>query len=829
MLAIIYIFTILNTQKLKKYLTILFFVVCFPAKLHHHNHDHKGSNNITDIIDYPEMFAQFPNLEHFDASNNHLHGPIDLSSINTNNSNFSLQLQYFDLTNNNYNSSKYLDGSDDYITFTLENNSIQSEQHQQQQLTIKIDNEMQCDPEIYCNYTSFVPTDRIHSTCTSITDCISKCGSCLDPCDNSTQTEPTLRACQLFKYLNGIYWYYWDEPDYCNPSSDVATDFFEQTLGCQSEVHEAHGIRRIDFSDLNLTGELNYVDSIHNKVATLILANNSISGEFKLDELLPITIDETHFSIGIIDISNNLFSGVINVDAIIYWQNFHRIDFSNNYFTNLSLDYYKSYPSAFSSVTQVDFSSNRLNQSMENINKIINYAQDIIKLDVSNNFLYGTLNISSERDSLEYLDISNNLISKITNYDSFTAATYINFSHNNIFTELNLTLFGDFETIDLSYNYYYKDNTTLNWVGHGNILYADLRHNLLTSDESIFNKTFYVDFRDSINNFFPSSLELLMDVSVRCQSCIDAGKIALDRNNEHCEGQDACVATCECLGSETTTTTIATTTKTASINTAATVTSSHYSTDYVLTTTTIAMTGTGDTGGINPNAVTIPESSFLNIGISNNNAIWIIVSTFIIFVLFALLSYLHKRYSISHQKPLIYLKPVDDSNSLILVGFALQSYDFISDCNFVVFLYKVWEANVKEYKYDERLLLYFVLSLMFVIIPWVVNLFWLFVMRYKSWQSNNWINRWLRHYAWFIVFLTMMSGDANVSIDFCNSRAFGLSLFDMGMTKRERIMIGKYRVIFVTLLENLPQICIQIIFSLESETIAGATIFALIL
>ena len=73
-----------------------------------------------------------------------------------------------------------------------------------------------------------------------------------------------------------------------------------------------------------------------------------------------------------------------------------------------------------------------------------------------------------------------------------------------------------------------------------------------------------------------------------------------------------------------------------------------------------------------------------------------------------------------------------------------------------------------------------------------------------------------------------MSGGANASISLVNSRIFGFEWFDMSLSRKSQIKTNQYKLFLVCILENIPQISIQVGFSITSETFANATVFALI-
>ena len=175
----------------------------------------------------------------------------------------------------------------------------------------------------------------------------------------------------------------------------------------------------------------------------------------------------------------------------------------------------------------------------------------------------------------------------------------------------------------------------------------------------------------------------------------------------------------------------------------------------------------------------------------------------------------------------LFPRPVDDSRAFALITYGVQVYDFVSDVNFAIFLYHVYDINV-NYKDRQSLRNYYYAGVVFVFVPWMANVSWLFYMRFRKWKSNNIVNGWLRKNTFWLIFLTVVSAGANAALDVVNSRIFGLKAFDMGLSRRAQVEAQKVKIGLVTVCENIPQVIIQLMFSISTKTVAGATLAALI-
>lgn len=80
----------------------------------------------------------------------------------------------------------------------------------------------------------------------------------------------------------------------------------------------------------------------------------------------------------------------------------------------------------------------------------------------------------------------------------------------------------------------------------------------------------------------------------------------------------------------------------------------------------------------------------------------------------------------------------------------------------------------------------------------------------------------------FIYLLCMVSGNAFIAVGLCNSNLFGLFMFDMGLNRRQLAVYKNKRIFAIVLLENFPQLVIQLSYSIASETVTYVTVSAIL-
>ena len=173
----------------------------------------------------------------------------------------------------------------------------------------------------------------------------------------------------------------------------------------------------------------------------------------------------------------------------------------------------------------------------------------------------------------------------------------------------------------------------------------------------------------------------------------------------------------------------------------------------------------------------------------------------IIILVLALTSFCINLCAIAHKK---HDKTYDDVKYTSLFVYFLQVFDFYSDINFAIFLLV------------HNMQILFICSSVFVAIPWLYNVLFLFWLHRIKWMGNVKASSWMRSHGHYLLSLTMMSGGVYYSLRLLNSRLFGLKILDMGLSHRQTLYIAQRTVIVTSFLEQVPQILVQLTYILFS-------------
>ena len=154
---------------------------------------------------------------------------------------------------------------------------------------------------------------------------------------------------------------------------------------------------------------------------------------------------------------------------------------------------------------------------------------------------------------------------------------------------------------------------------------------------------------------------------------------------------------------------------------------------------------------------------------------------------------------------------------------------FFLDCMFVTQIYLNDDGQLSLI---ARWIL-FNFGVFFVILPLIVNLTQLH-NKIQVWVTDTYskhtVQAWMRSYLRMLYMITILSGSAFAAVDICNSNIFHISLFNMGLNQRQQAMFKNQRILSIVLMENIPQLILQVIYlSLTKESsISSITIVAMI-
>ena len=103
-------------------------------------------------------------------------------------------------------------------------------------------------------------------------------------------------------------------------------------------------------------------------------------------------------------------------------------------------------------------------------------------------------------------------------------------------------------------------------------------------------------------------------------------------------------------------------------------------------------------------------------------------------------------------------------------------------------------------------------SATFTIIPYVANL--IVASRVKEIIKDNVAAKsWFQHKANLFTLLVVFTGGSYSALALVSSNIFGLKIFSCGVTLYELRQLGKMKVIYTVIIENIPQLACQILYS----------------
>eukprot|EP01084_Bolivina_argentea_P269736 458494_1 len=137
----------------------------------------------------------------------------------------------------------------------------------------------------------------------------------------------------------------------------------------------------------------------------------------------------------------------------------------------------------------------------------------------------------------------------------------------------------------------------------------------------------------------------------------------------------------------------------------------------------------------------------------------------------------------------------------------LQILDMMSDCFLAIDI----SLRIK----NNSFLIALCVCIIFIIIPSVFSLFQVYYHSKKEWSSDDRIRGWLVKYSNMLYIISILTGSSFAAVDIMNSNLFGLQYFEMGLSNKQRILFKTKRIYSVVMLENIPQLALQIWYMVQ--------------
>eukprot|EP01084_Bolivina_argentea_P256088 431035_1 len=163
-----------------------------------------------------------------------------------------------------------------------------------------------------------------------------------------------------------------------------------------------------------------------------------------------------------------------------------------------------------------------------------------------------------------------------------------------------------------------------------------------------------------------------------------------------------------------------------------------------------------------------------------------------------------------------------------VIACGVQVLDTVSDFFFTIHL----STHIGQYDNDNQysndtdpFLIVFALSVAFLIVPIAISVGQLFHYSNKHWITDDRLSGYLSRNTKYLYVLSFLTGNAFSAISISNSNLFSLKIFCMGLSKRQLLSFSTKRVYSVVLLENVPQLIVQILYLMYSANVNISTAY----
>ena len=150
--------------------------------------------------------------------------------------------------------------------------------------------------------------------------------------------------------------------------------------------------------------------------------------------------------------------------------------------------------------------------------------------------------------------------------------------------------------------------------------------------------------------------------------------------------------------------------------------------------------------------------------------------------------------------------PVDNAAWFSFGTFSLQVWDFISDINLSIEIFR--DGNFLS---NGLIAISGLGCVIFILIPYITNLIIAGRIK-KRIKYNDVAKAWFTDYSFIFVLLVCFSGGSYPSLALVSSNAFGLKILSSGITLYELKLLSKIKVFSTIILENVPQLFFQFLY-----------------
>ena len=670
-------------------------------------------------------------------------------------------------------------------------------------------------------------------------------------CDETVQTNETFIICAFLEYFDDMLDIFdkemnvnlLHEKNYCD---------LQEYFNCSKNSQVVTGIF---LNDTNITGELtaDMIDAFPNSVQVLDLSGNNIYGSVG---------DWSGFShLRVLNLAHNSLRGSVEFDQLCgesseSESNLLEINLAHNEWSGQTIDW-----------------------------RVFQYAQNLEKLDLSNNKFGGTIEFQ-DVSKLILLNLAYNSFDSIYGFDEIKNVENLKelrINNNNIEEQVDLSwlpgnleifycsnnsLFGDLNMNDIptslvEFDCGSNDFGILEWEVSDNSYsqhdlqylkmdHANLKGNFkiqVFDNEGTFNRLKYLDlsynselnitlFFEYLSGIEMEYLNILgithagkADFTYLTDSIVIKMSTSVVCSNNFCNGKSRNVPWTRtnntCVGKE----------------------------DCLDTCTCVTEY---DAGIYEYNASSFGDTLF---------SILIFVIIVAIGCGFAGLGY---NKNVCGRKQIWKCKKRDDFSLMFLFGYVFQLWDFFSDILLCYDIYDRWFQEPVNSDDKHPYMVFLSFSFCFIFIPWFVNLLFLVKVKndlYKDGDvkdANKDVNiknkknkqkkenktnptkrkflvfgdsltqskyktaKWLNKNGKVLVILCMLSGGLTASLRLVNSKLFGLTVFDMGLPKYKQDETVRHRLWLTVILENIPQILISTFYARTLSSFNQTVMLALI-
>ena len=212
-----------------------------------------------------------------------------------------------------------------------------------------------------------------------------------------------------------------------------------------------------------------------------------------------------------------------------------------------------------------------------------------------------------------------------------------------------------------------------------------------------------------------------------------------------------------------------------------------------------------------------PKFTFSSFFESSNYTTYVMVVILGISLFITILGFFHAKQLFCGK-----LKTGDSDSLVAFMLFGIRINDVFTDISVCIIIWNNYINNI-NHEYSLYYLILAIGSAVFLIVPYIANVINASKTKSKKFLNKIRVQEYFSQNSLIFLIIALLTGDAYVTLQVTNSKLFAINKLDLGITDYDFRHMKTMKIVYVVLLENFPQLIIQITYTILTS-VANPTV-----